>query len=130
MPAFGRDGLLQPSEIADVVAYVRTISRQQAPTAEARRGAATFATNCAACHGATGAGNRAVGAPDLTDAIWLYGGDEASLTNTVSYARSGVMPRWEHKLGPTQVKMLAAYVYSLGGGERSAVQMAEASPKR
>ena len=130
MPAFGRDGLLQPSEIADVVAYVRTISRQQAPTAEARRGAATFATNCAACHGATGTGNRAVGAPDLTDAIWLYGGDEASLTNTVAYARSGVMPRWEHKLGPTQVKMLAAYVYSLGGGERSAVQMAEASPRR
>jgi cytochrome c oxidase cbb3-type subunit 3 len=129
MPAFGRDGLLQPGEIADVVAYVRTISRQQAPNAEARRGAATFAANCAACHGATGTGNRAVGAPNLTDAIWLYGGDQASLTNTVSIARAGVMPRWEQKLGPTQVKMLAAYVYSLGGGERAPVQMAEASPK-
>ncbi|URD60559.1 cytochrome-c oxidase, cbb3-type subunit III [Sphingomonas sp. KRR8] len=130
MPSFGRDGLLQPNEISDVVAYVRTISHQQPANAEARRGAAIFAANCAACHGATGTGNRAVGAPNLTDSIWLYGGDEASLTNTVTNAHYGVMPRWEAKLGPTQVKMLAAYVYSLGGGERAPVQIAGAPPKR
>lgn len=118
MPAFGRDGLLPPEDITDVVAYVRTISAQQAPTAAGKRGAGIFATSCAACHGPAGKGNREVGAPDLTDAIWLYGGDEATLTQTVTDSRYGVMPRWGGKLDPIQVKMLAAYVHSLGGGER------------
>ena len=122
MPAFGRDGLLQPADIADVVAHVRAISGQQKQNAAARRGASVFANSCAACHGVAGEGNREMGAPDLTDAIWLYGGDEESLTQTVTNARYGVMPRWGGKLDPAQVKMLTAYVYSLGGGERQIVQ--------
>jgi len=125
MPAFGRDGLLQPAEIDEVTAYVRAVGRQQPVTASARRGAALFATNCAACHGNDARGNREFGAPNLTDAIWLYGGDEESIRKSINDARFGVMPRWGEKLDPTTVKMLAAYVHSLGGGERETVQIAK-----
>ena len=124
MPAFGRDGLLQPAQINDVVAYVRTISHQRKTDAAAQRGAAIFAANCAACHGPAGTGNREMGAPNLTDAIWLYGGDEESVRKTVTDARYGVMPRWGQKLDPATIKMLTAYVHSLGGGEAEKVQTA------
>lgn len=117
MPAFGRDGILKPAEIGDVVAHVRVISGQDKASPASTRGAPLFAANCAACHGETGAGNRSVGAPNLTDAIWLYGGDKASLTATVTNAHGGVMPAWGHRLDPVTIKMLAAYVHSLGGGE-------------
>lgn len=125
MPAFGRDGLLQPREIDDLTAYVRAVSRQQPVNAAARRGSALFATNCAACHGADAKGDRAFGAPNLTDAIWLYGGDTASIRKSIHDARFGVMPRWGEKLDAPTVKMLAAYVHSLGGGERETVQTPE-----
>lgn len=124
MPAFGRDGLLQPNEIDDLTAYVRTVSRQQPANAAARRGQALFAANCVACHGTAAKGNRDFGAPNLTDAIWLYGGDTASIRKSINDARFGVMPRWGDKLDPATVKMLAAYVHSLGGGEREKVQTA------
>ncbi|WP_395614358.1 cytochrome-c oxidase, cbb3-type subunit III [Allosphingosinicella sp.] len=120
MPAFGRDGIMTAAEIEDVVAYVRTISRQQAANASARRGAALFAQNCAACHGADGHGNRQVGAPNLTDPIWLYGGDADTLRTTITNARAGVMPAWDVRLDPVTIRMLAVYVHSLGGGESSA----------
>ena len=117
MPAFGRDGIMTPDQIEDTVAYVRTISRQQAPDAAARRGAALFAQNCATCHGATGEGNRQQGAPNLTDPIWLYGGDADTLRTTIANARAGVMPAWGGRLDPVTIRMLTAYVHSLGGGE-------------
>ncbi len=117
MPAFGRDGILKPEEIDDLVAYVRTISGQRRATAAALHGRALFVANCAICHGPAGKGNRTVGAPNLTDPIWLYGGDAATLTRTITNARYGVMPRWGQELGPVTVRMLAVYVHSLGGGE-------------
>jgi cytochrome c oxidase cbb3-type subunit 3 len=117
MPAFGRDGLLQADQIADVVSYVRFISRQEPNSASAKRGASLFADNCAACHGADGKGERQFGAPNLTDAIWLYGGDRDTLTETIANARYGVMPAWDQRLDPVTIKMLATYVHSLGGGE-------------
>jgi len=117
MPAFGRDGVLQPAQINDVVAYVRTISHQQPPSRRSTAGAQVFAQNCASCHGPDGKGGRQVGAPNLTDAIWLYGGDEATIRETVTNGRGGVMPHWAGRLDPATVKMLAAYVHSLGGGE-------------
>lgn len=119
MPAFGRDGILTGAQIGDVVAYVRTISGQQKANAASNRGAALFETNCAACHGPDGKGNRDLGAPNLTDAIWLYGGDAESLHQTIANSRYGVMPRWGGRLDPVTIKMLAAYVHSLGGGEAS-----------
>ncbi len=117
MPAFGRDGLLTGPQIQDVVSHVRTLSRLEKPSASSRRGAAIFAEQCVSCHGADGKGSREFGAPDLADAIWLYGGDRATLTETLTNSRQGVMPAWGQRLDPVTIKMLAAYVHSLGGGE-------------
>lgn len=125
MPAFGRDEILDTGSVADVVSHVRVISGQEKQSASATRGAALFEANCAVCHGANGEGDHRVGAPELTDAIWLYGGDRASLTATINNPRNGVMPRWGARLDPVTIKMLAAYVYSLGGGEEIAPPAAE-----
>ena len=117
MPAFGHDGILTLAQVQDVVSHVRVISHQEAVSAASQRGAAIFAQNCAVCHGANGEGGRQVGAPRLNDAIWLYGGDRAALTETVTNARAGVMPAWQQRLDPVTIKMLAAYVHSLGGAK-------------
>jgi cytochrome c oxidase cbb3-type subunit 3 len=116
MPAFGE--ILQPREIDQVVAHVRSLSGAGKANAA---GAVVFANNCAACHGDAGKGNRELGAPNLTDGIWLYGGDSKSLHTTVRNARAGVMPRWNERLDPVTIRMLAAYVHSLGGGEANPV---------
>ena len=117
MPAFGRDGILTAGQIQDVVSYVRLVSHQEAMSASAARGRALFAANCAVCHGDQARGNRQFGAPNLTDAIWLYGGDRDTLTQTVTNARYGIMPAWTQRLDPVTIRMLATYVHSLGGGE-------------
>ena len=127
MPAFGRDGILTAAQIQDVVSHVRVISGQEKASGSSQRGAAIFAQNCAVCHGANGEGSRAVGAPKLNDAIWLYGGDRATITETVTNARYGVMPAWGSRLDPVTVKMLAAYVHSLGGGEAAPAPAAAAA---
>jgi cytochrome c oxidase cbb3-type subunit III len=117
MPAFGRDGILKPAEIEDVVSFLRVASRQERASASAQRGEALYQANCAACHGGDLKGNRELGAPNLADAIWLYGGDRQSIANTITNARYGVMPAWNKKLDPATINMLTAYVHSLGGGE-------------
>ena len=115
MPAFG--GGIPNGEIQDLVSYVRTLSGAEKASASAQRGAASFATNCAVCHGPDGKGNRSLGAPNLSDRIWLFGGDRATIAETITKGRGGVMPSWGNRLDPVTVKMLAAYVHSLGGGE-------------
>ncbi|MCX7888652.1 MAG: cytochrome-c oxidase, cbb3-type subunit III [Rhodobacteraceae bacterium] len=120
MPAFGKDELLTPEQIDQVVQYVLKISGQQNDAAQAAAGAQVFAENCAACHGEDGKGMREVGAPNLTDAIWLYGGDAASLTATVTNARYGVMPNWNTRLSEADIRAVAGYVHQLGGGEAPA----------
>ncbi len=117
MPAFGRDGILQPAQIQDVTSFVRVISRQEKNSVSAARGKAIFEANCVICHGPQGHGDRVQGAPNLTDAIWLYGGDRATIAQTVTNSRYGVMPAWGERLDPATIRMLAAYVHSLGGGE-------------
>jgi cytochrome c oxidase cbb3-type subunit 3 len=117
MPAFGRDGILTSPQVQDVVSFVRVLSGQEKQSAAARRGSALFEANCAVCHGADGKGNRTLGAPNLSDAISLYGNDRQALTQSINNARFGVMPAWGTRLDPVTVKMLAAYVHSLGGGE-------------
>jgi cytochrome c oxidase cbb3-type subunit III len=117
MPAFGTDGILEKPQIAQVVQYVRQISGQEHDAAEATLGMQIFADNCAACHNEGGTGNRDLGAPNLTDAIWLYGGDVETLTETVTKARYGVMPAWGGKLSEDEIRAVAVYVHSLGGGE-------------
>jgi len=112
MPAFA--DILSKGQISALVNHVRAISGQGQPSAA---GAQLFAENCASCHGPEGKGMREQGAPNLTDGIWLYGGDRASLNQTISKARYGVMPHWAGRLDEATIKMLAAYVHSLGGGE-------------
>ncbi len=122
MPKFGADGLLDEPQIAAVVEHVLAISGQDHDAALAGAGATVFAENCAACHTEAGTGDRAQGAPNLTDAIWLYGGDRATITETVTNARFGVMPAWAGKLSEDEIRAVATYVHSLGGGEAAPAQ--------
>jgi cytochrome c oxidase cbb3-type subunit 3 len=117
MLAFGKDGILKPEQIITVANYVRSLSGL--PTAkgyDAAAGKKIFAENCSSCHGETGKGNQELGAPNLTDKIWLYGSDEATIIETITNGRAGVMPAWVDRLDPTTVKALTVYVHSLGGG--------------
>jgi cytochrome c oxidase cbb3-type subunit 3 len=122
MPSFGRDGILTAPQVGSVVNHVLSLSGKGPVDA---RGAELFEQNCAVCHGSAGTGLREFGAPDLTDAIWLYGGSPADITYTVANARNSVMPAWGERLDPVTVKMLAAYVHSLGGGEDFVEEVAE-----
>jgi len=117
MLAFGRDGILKREEIATVANYVRSLSGLPLRAgADLAAGKAIFAANCAVCHGESGKGNQELGAPNLTDKIWLYGSDEASIIETITNGRGGVMPAWHARLDPVTVKSLAVYVHTLGGG--------------
>ncbi|WP_316395656.1 cytochrome-c oxidase, cbb3-type subunit III [Bradyrhizobium sp. 33ap4] len=118
MLAFGRDGILTKTEIVTVANYVRSLSGlTTAADFDAAAGTRIFAENCAVCHGENAKGNQALGAPNLTDRIWLYGSDEETLVETISYGRAGIMPAWSRRLDPVTVKALAVYVHSLGGGQ-------------
>jgi cytochrome c oxidase cbb3-type subunit 3 len=119
MPAFGRDGMLKPDEISTVADYVRSLSGPTtAPGADLTRGAKIFADNCAVCHGPQGKGNRELGAPNLTDQIWLYAPDKKTIMEGIINGRGGVMPAWGGKLDPVAIKALAVYVHTFGGGEQ------------
>jgi cytochrome c oxidase cbb3-type subunit III len=117
MPRFGVEGILKPAEIADVAEYVMSLSGASKDAAAAARGAPLFAENCASCHGEQGEGNQEVGSPSLTDRIWLYGGDKASIVQSIRAARNGSMPAWSERLDDATLKMLTIYVHSLGGGK-------------
>lgn len=118
MLAFGKDGILKKSEIVTVANYVRSLSGLSTASGyNAATGAKLFADNCASCHGEGGKGNQELGAPDLTDKIWLYGSDEATLVETITNGRAGVMPAWAGRLDLPTIKALTVYVHSLGGGK-------------
>ena len=120
MPSFGRDKLLTSDEVQDATSFVRSLSGLEPKGAAADRGAVVFAANCAVCHGPEGKGGRMVGAPNLTDKIWLYGGSRSAVVGSITNAHAGVMPAWSGRLDEVTIKMLAAYVHSLGGGENFA----------
>ncbi|MGD9883609.1 MAG: cytochrome-c oxidase, cbb3-type subunit III [Reyranella sp.] len=113
MPRFGADDLLTGAQIAAVTDYVLSLSGKGSATPE---GAAIFRDQCAACHQTDGKGNQELGAPNLTDGLWLYGGDRESVYRTIFYARNGSMPAWSGRLDEATMKMLAIYVHALGGG--------------
>ncbi len=140
MPAFGADELLSDDEIDQVVNYVLSLSGQDHDADLATDGAVVFANNCAACHGEQGTGSlmqtrefqdpedyfpdeELNGAPNLADAIWLYGGTEEAIHASVYGARFGVMPAWSAEyrpaigLTPAEINAVSAYVHQLGGGE-------------
>jgi cytochrome c oxidase cbb3-type subunit III len=117
MLAFGKEGVLKRDQIVAVANYVRSLSGLSTGSGfDGAIGAKIFADNCAACHGGGGKGNQELGAPNLTDKIWLYGSDEATLIETISNGRAGVMPAWVGRFDPSTVKALTVYVHSLGGG--------------
>ncbi|MAY30921.1 MAG: cytochrome-c oxidase, cbb3-type subunit III [Aurantimonas sp.] len=117
MPAFGRDGILDRDQIADVSQYVLSLTGRDDRPDAVTRGADIYAQNCIFCHGESGEGMKEVGAPALNDAIWLYGRDATAIATQISRPRHGVMPAWGERLGDTAIKELAVYVHSLGGGE-------------
>ncbi len=112
MPAW--KDILGEEGIKNVAGYVRSLSGLKNPEGlDIAAGQKTFATNCAACHGAEGKGTQAMGAPNLTDGTWLYGSSFAQVQQTLRFGRNGMMPAQKDMLGNDKVHLLAAYVYSL-----------------
>lgn len=117
MPAFGRDEILEPSQIADMAEYVLSLSGLAHDDAAAKRAEPLFAENCAACHGKNGEGMTEVGAPALNDALWHYDSKRETIIAQITKPRHGVMPAWSHRLDDAVIKELAVYVHALGGGK-------------
>jgi cytochrome c oxidase cbb3-type subunit III len=116
MPAW-RDILGGDAGVEDALAYVLSLSGRQGTSGNVENGRARFAATCVACHGADGRGNQVVGAPNLTDQVWLNGGALATVRETIAKGRQAQMPPQLERLGETRVKLLAAYVVSLGGAD-------------
>ena len=116
----GRQGIMPPFAAAlgsegvkDTAHYVLSLSGMTHDSLRSARGRANFEQNCAACHGADGKGNPALGAPNLTDSVWLHGRGETSIMETITRGRHNVMPAWGGFLGESKTHLLAAYVWSL-----------------
>ncbi|MFC3627105.1 cytochrome-c oxidase, cbb3-type subunit III [Vogesella amnigena] len=111
MPAFG--AAFGEEKVKDAANYVMSLSGKKHDADRAARGKETFAAVCSACHGPDGKGNQAVGAPNLTDSVWLYGGTEKTIIETITNGRNNQMPAWKEFLGDGKVHLLTAYVYGL-----------------
>jgi cytochrome c oxidase cbb3-type subunit 3 len=116
MPRFGEQELLSPEEIDAAVQHVLAFTGRETDASLLELGTETWEYNCAACHGEDGKGNPDVGAPNLTDGIWLYGGEADEIEAQIWAPQQGVMPPWIDRLGESAVKELAVYVHSRGGG--------------
>jgi cytochrome c oxidase cbb3-type subunit 3 len=132
----GRTGMMAPwrevlggQGVEDMLAYVLTFSGRSITTGDARRGRDKFAQMCFACHGADGGGNPQMGAPNLTDGIWLHGGSIAAVRESIELGRQGQMPAHLERLGETRTRLLAAYVLSLNAAEENPLQAASAAPQ-
>lgn len=115
MPAFG--DILEQEQIAQVTNFVMSLSGDADSPDMIADGAIVFEENCAACHAEDGTGDRAQGAPNLTDAVWLYGDGYDHIFAQISKARNGVMPNWNTRLSEPEIRAVSIYVHSLGGGE-------------
>lgn len=115
MPAFG-DDYLTDDEITNVVAYVGSLSGMEF-SGDATAGETVYLDNCSACHLEDASGDQMQGAPNLSDAIWLYGSSEEAIEHSVRVGPYGVMPSWTTRLDEAEIKGVAAYVHQLGGGE-------------
>ena len=125
MPAFGRDQMLTEAQVSDLTEYVVALSGRRADQAAVGRARQTFADQCTACHGPTGQG-AVPGAPNLTDADWLYGSDRTAIHDQIFYGRNGVMPAWQARFSPETVKALAVYVHVNAGGDAAPAAAAPA----
>jgi cytochrome c oxidase cbb3-type subunit 3 len=115
MPPWG--AVLSSDDIFSTAEYVRTLSGLRADPEIAAKGQKIFSQYCAACHGVDGKGNHQLGAPDLTNDIWLYGGSQKTIIETITNGRNGRMPSHKEFLGEAKVHLLAAYIYSLSAGK-------------
>lgn len=122
----GRAGVMPPfpqldsKQIVDMANYVRSLSGLPSDDIKTARGAEVFKANCAACHGPDGKGNIALGAPNLTDKTWLYGGSEATIIETVTKGRMAMMPAQDKVLSPEKIQLLTAYVWGLSNNKQPA----------
>lgn len=117
MPAFGRDKLLDAPKIDDLTEYVVALSGRKADAAAVGRAAPIFAEQCASCHGVAGKGDPAQGAPNLTDADWLYGSTREDIHGQIYNGRGGVMPAWGGRFDAETIKALAVYIHANAGGQ-------------
>ena len=111
MPAWG--SIIGDQGIADVTQYVLDLNGRDADAQQVVAGETVFQTYCVACHGAEGLGNPALGAPNLTNGVWLYGGSEEQIAHSLRAGRNGVMPAFKDTLTEDKIHILAAYVYGL-----------------
>jgi cytochrome c oxidase cbb3-type subunit 3 len=117
MLAFGKDGILDSASIQTVADYVKSLSDPawaKGNAASVAAGQEVFAANCAVCHGDQGRGNQELGAPDLADNVWLYGGEIYAIYTTIHDGRQGEMPAWEKRLTPVDRKILVAFLLDKG----------------
>jgi cytochrome c oxidase cbb3-type subunit 3 len=112
MPAW-QDALGGDEGVDQVAAYVMGLSGRDQDAGLAQKGKEKFDMLCVACHMPDGTGNHAIGAPNLTDNIWLYGGTPSAIKRSIAAGRNGHMPAHSEFLGEARVHVLAAYVYSL-----------------
>lgn len=114
MLAFGKDGMMSRGDIVALTDYVEFLSGgNELPVETIERAAQLFADNCASCHGTDARGEKAVGAPDLTDEHWIYGGTREDIFHSLFYGRQGHMPHWEGRLSDVDIRTLALYVSDL-----------------
>ena len=122
MPAFGRDEMLDAQQVWDVATFVTSLSDPNVSTADnidrVDRGREVFQSTCIACHGDDAKGNPELGAPNLTDNRWVYGGTLQRIIATIHGGRQGHMPTWDERLTPVEIKVLALYVDDFGKGRR------------
>jgi cytochrome c oxidase cbb3-type subunit 3 len=121
MPAFGTDEMLNRKQVSDVAAYVYSLSNTSTESVDASQIAAgrqVFMASCVACHGEDAKGKQDVGAPNLTDGRWIYGGGIERIVQSIHGGRQGHMPTWDERLSPAEIKILALYVNKLGGGQQ------------
>ena len=111
MPAWG--SVIGDQGVTDATAYILSINGREANAAQVEAGKKVFQTYCAACHGADATGNPAMGAPNLVNGIWLYGGNAEQISHTIRAGRNGVMPAHKDTLSEDKIHILAAYVYGL-----------------
>lgn len=116
MPRFGVDELIEREEIDAVIQHVLNFTGRATNASLLEAGAESWEYNCASCHGEDGTGNVDLGAPNLTDNVWLYGGSEQEIFAQIWNPQQGVMPAWIERLGESTVKELAVWVHSRGGG--------------
>jgi cytochrome c oxidase cbb3-type subunit 3 len=115
MLAFGRLGVLSSTEVRTLVDHVQSLSVEGISPGNAGEGAALFAQHCASCHGEDGSGLQSMGAPDLTDDFWIYGGDARTIFDTIWDGREGLMPAWDDRLSLADRKILTIYLQELAG---------------